>query len=200
MHPGAWSICYQLGSGDYPQNNQWHTCTLLVHAVSTDNPTVESVQTFYGECFNDDRRCAFFVTKVTGSCKGSRIVWEQLVPTQWKCGVETLSFTGSLNFNDRIGAGRINTLSEKGINKNPVGVFRGRRLVYEPDWQPPELPAGIVAGLVAYGCIWYWSLDIKMDRSLMCGMFTVSFCDDDDIQEDINNTSYATSSSSSNMS
>ena len=122
------------------------------------------------------------------------------MPTQWKCGVETLSFKGSLNFNDRIGAGRINTLSEKGINKNPVGVFRGRRLVYEPDWQPPELPAGIVAGLVAYGCIWYWSLDVKMDRSLMCGMFTPSFCDDDDIQEDINNTSYATPSSSSNMS
>ena len=107
---GAWSICYQLGSG-----SRWCTSTLLISSESRIVMTSSSktfTQTFFGVCYNDDSKYGLFMTKVTGVRLGKEIMWQQLIPTQWSYDVEPLLFLGYLNMNrNGINAGRIYSLT-----------------------------------------------------------------------------------------
>ena len=144
-----------------------------------------SLQTFFGECSNDDSKYGIFMTKVTGTCNGRKIAWEQLIPTQWSYDVSTLFFKGYLSyFKDVINGGRIYTLTGKKKEARCQGRFSARRLVYDLEEMPPELPAGIVAAMIQCGCMWYWSLGAMMNggESLTCWSFVPRCCDGDDTQ------------------
>jgi hypothetical protein len=163
MLPGAWCICYQIGS----EKSRWCTSTLLVTSVSSSVMS-NSSQTFFGECHNDDSKHGIFMTKVQGVRNGKAIAWEQLVPTQCSSDVSTLFFKGYLNFNfkgdlpynwDIINVGRIYTLT--GMKNDDIrchGIFTGRRLVCGLEEMHPALPAGTVATMTSCGCLWCWSL------------------------------------------
>ena len=177
---GAWSICYQLGSG-----SRWCTSTLLISSESRfvmSSSSQTFTQTFFGACYNDDSKYGLFMTKVTGVRLGKKVMWQQLIPTQWSYDVEPLLFQGYLNtYNDAINGGRIYTLTGE---EKCQGVFNGRLFLYDIGKLLPELPPGIVAATVQCGCIWYWSLVPRVHggADLTCWSFVPTCCDSDDTQ------------------
>ena len=141
-----------------------------------------SSQTFFGACYNDDSKYGIFMTKVTGMRLGKKIMWQQLIPTQWSYDVQPLLFQGHLNtYTDAINAARIYTLTGE---KRRQGIFNSRLLEYDLGKLLPELPAGIVAATVQAGCVWYWSLVAMVNGGahLTCWSFVPRCCNSADTQ------------------